>query len=163
MNSSMNAPDAPNEVALVELTKENLRSVLALSVSPEQAAYVAPNAVSVAEAYFEPCAWFRGVVVDEEPVGFVMVYRDPAARTFYVWRFMIDARHQGHGFGRRAMELVIAEARRDGVNAVTLSFVPGDHSPRDFYARLGFEETGTIHEGELEMRLVLEQEPTSTS
>jgi diamine N-acetyltransferase len=146
------------EITLREITAETVRTVTALEVRSDQHGLVASNANSIAEAYFEPKAWFRAVAAGEELVGFVMVYRDPEASIFYVWRFMIDARHQGKGYGRRAMELVIDEARRDGVPAVGLSVVPGERSAADFYRQLGFEETGTVHEGELEMRFVLEPE-----
>jgi diamine N-acetyltransferase len=143
------------DVELREITAETVRVVTALRVAPEQEGYVAANAISIAEAYYEPKAWFRAVAAGEELVGFAMVYRDPLAGEFYVWRFMIDARHQGRGYGRRAMELLIDEARRDGAEHVTLSVVPGDRSARDFYAALGFEETGKVEDGEVEMRLPL--------
>ena len=57
-----------------------------------------------------------------------MAYRDPPT-TFWVWRFMIDAAHQGKGYGRRALELLVDEARKDGVAEVKLSYHPGEHSP----------------------------------
>jgi diamine N-acetyltransferase len=141
-------------VELREITGETVRQVTALAVTPEQASYVASNAVSIAQAHFEPKAWFRAVAAGDELVGFVMVYRDPGVR-FYVWRFMIDARHQGRGYGRRALELLLDEARLDGAAEMTLSVVPGEHSALDFYRRLGFIETGEVHEGEHELRLEL--------
>jgi diamine N-acetyltransferase len=142
-------------VELREVTAETVRAVTSLRVASDQEGYVAPNAVSIAQAHFEPKAWFRAVAAGDELVGFALVYRDPEAGEFYLWRFMIDARHQGRGYGRRAMQLLIEEARRDGVEQLLLSVVPGDGSARDFYARLGFEETGKVHEGEIEMRLPL--------
>jgi diamine N-acetyltransferase len=144
------------EVSLQEVSRANLRAVLALAVSPEQEGYVATNAQSIAEAHFEPRAWFRFVAAGEEPVGFVMVERDHDAQSFYIWRFMIDARHQGRGYGRRALELVLDEARKDGVDEVTLSVLPGEHSARDFYARFGFVETGEVVHGQLVMSLHLD-------
>jgi diamine N-acetyltransferase len=142
-------------VSLREVTKDNVREVVALEVAQEQSWYVATNAKSIAEAYFEPKAWFRAIGAGDELVGFAMVYRDPAAGIFYVWRFMIDARHQGRGYGRRAMELLLDEARADDAREITLSVVPGEHSALDFYRGLGFEETGNIEHGELELRLLL--------
>jgi diamine N-acetyltransferase len=142
-------------VSLREVTKANVREVVTLEVAQEQSSYVATNAKSIAEAYFEPKAWFRAIGAGDDLVGFAMVYRDPAAGIFYVWRFMIDARHQGRGYGRRAMELLLDEARADGAREVTLSVVPGEHSALDFYRRLGFEETGKIEHGEVELRLSL--------
>ena len=53
------------------------------------------------------------------------------------------------------MELLVEEARKDGATAVTLSVLPGERSARDFYARLGFEETGRVRGTEIEMRLPL--------
>ena len=142
-------------VELREITTHTVRTVTGLSVTPEQMGYVAPNAISIAEAYFEPKAWFRAIAAGDELVGFVMVYRDPEAQQFYVWRFMIDAQHQGRGYGKRAMELLLDEARGDGASHVTLSVVPGDQSALGFYKNLGFEETGEVEHGEHEMKLAL--------
>lgn len=129
--------------------------MLDLAVRPEQEPYVATNARSIAEAHFEPRAWFRAVYADEVPVGFVMAYRDPP-KTFWVWRFMIAAAHQSKGYGRRALELLVEEARKDSVDEVRLSFHPGEHSPQDFYTRFGFEDTGELEGGEIVMRLALD-------
>ena len=139
-------------VELREITQDTLRDVLSLSVAPEQEEYVAPNARSIAEAHFEPHAWFRAVCADDAPVGFVMAYRDPP-ETFWIWRFMIDAAHQGKGYGRRALELLVDEARKDGVDVVKLSFHPGEHSPQEFYVRHGFEPTGEVEHDEVVMAL----------
>ena len=143
------------ETSLREITKETVRLVTALDVGPDQHGLVAPNSVSIAEAYFEPKAWFRAIYLGEEPAGFAMIWRDPDERVFYIWRFMVDARFQGKGVGRRALELLLDEARADGVDEVTLSVVPGPHSALAFYERCGFETTGEMHGGEAEMKLTL--------
>jgi diamine N-acetyltransferase len=140
-------------VELREITQDTLRAVLDLTVAPEQEEYVASNARSIAEAHFEPHAWFRAVYADDAPVGFAMLYRDPP--TFWIWRFMIDAAHQGKGFGRDAMELLVDEARKDGAGEVKLSFHAGEHSPHDFYSRLGFVETGEVEHDEIVMALAV--------
>ena len=144
------------ETTLREITKETVRAVARLDVGPDEQGLVAPNAVSIAEAHFEPKAWFRAVYSGEEPAGFVMVWRDPPDKVFYIWRFMVDAGFQGRGVGRRALELLLDEARADGVEAVTLSVVPGPHSALTFYERFGFEPTGEVHGGEVELRLQLD-------
>jgi diamine N-acetyltransferase len=116
-------------VELRKITQESVHAVLDLAVAPEQEQYVAPNARSIAEAHFEPRAWFRAVYADDDPVGFVMVFRDPP-KDFYVWRFMIDADQQGKGYGRRALELLAEEARKDGTTEMRLSYQPGEHPAR---------------------------------
>ena len=148
-------PVATPPTTLREITGETVRQITALEVAPEQDGLVAPNAVSIAEAYFEPKAWFRAIYFGEEPAGFVMVWRDPDERQFYIWRFMVDARFQGKGVGARALELLLDEARADGVDAVTLSVVPGERSAMAFYERFGFEPTGVVEHGEAAMQLRL--------
>ena len=65
------------EVTLREVTGDTVRAVCRLQVGPGQERFVASNAISIAEAYFEPKAWFRAIYAGEEPVGFVMLYDDP--------------------------------------------------------------------------------------
>ncbi len=75
---------------------------------------------------------------------------------FYLWRFMIDHRHQGCGYGTAAMELVFDRVRSfpEG-DELYLTYVPDPDGPRAFYARLGFEDTGVVHGDEHEMRIRL--------
>ena len=144
------------ETSLREITKETVREITKLDVGSDQQGLVAPNSVSIAEAHFEPKAWFRAIYWGEEPAGFAMVWRDPPEGTFYIWRFMVDARFQGKGVGRRALELLVDEARSDGAAEVTLSVVPGPNSALGFYESFGFEPTGAVHGGETELRLTLD-------
>ena len=141
-------------VTLREITRETLQDILKLKVSPDQEQNVAPNAVSIAEAHFYPeLAWFRAIYAGETPVGFLMLADDPAAASYYLWRLMIDARYQGHAYGRRAMELLCEHVRtRPGATALETSVHPGPSGPGQFYEKLGFVYTGEINEGELVMR-----------
>jgi diamine N-acetyltransferase len=136
------------------VTKLNLRDVLALTVAPGQERFVASNAVSIAQAYFErEAAWFRAVYAGETPVGFVMLEIDAAKGEYHLWRFMIDQRFQRLGFGARAIERVVDEVRnRPGSAEVSLSYVPGEGCPGPFYEKLGFEATGEVLDCEVIMR-----------
>jgi diamine N-acetyltransferase len=146
----------PPEVSLREITGDSVRAVCALDVRPQQRSYVAANAVSIAQAYFEPRAWFRAVYADETPVGFVMLHDDPEEQKYFLWRFMIDAEHQGRGYGRRALDLVVEYVRaRPGAHELLSSYVPGDDGPAVFYRRYGFVETGQVEGGEVVIRLDL--------
>lgn len=159
-------PDRSALVTLREITRGNLRDFLRLKVSPAQEGFVAPNAVSVAQASFHPEAWFRGICAADTPVGFAMLedwtldaqnapqdwLREPYVG---LWRFMIDARYQELGFGAQAMAALIAHARTRGAKVMFLSFVPGEGCPEPFYRCFGFEATGEVDEGEHVMRLAL--------
>ena len=138
---------------LREVDKENLRAVLRLKIAPEQEQFVASNAVSIAQAYFDrETAWFRAICDDDTPVGFVMVDIQPG-KPPYLWRFMIDARYQRRGLGTRALELVFAHVRSlPGAAAIFCSCVDAPGGPGPFYERLGFAYTGEVDEGERVMR-----------
>lgn len=143
-----------DEVTLREITRDSLRDILALKVSPPQEQFVASNAVSIAQAHFHPeVAWFRGIYAGETPVGFVMLEDDHGANTYALWRFMIDTAHQGKGYGRRAIERVIEHVRsRPGATELLTSVVRAEGGPGPFYEQLGFSYTGEISEGEHVMR-----------
>jgi diamine N-acetyltransferase len=144
-------------VTLREVTSETVRAICRLEVRPEQRGYVAPNAVSIAQAYFEPRAWFRAVYADETPAGFVMLHDDPEKPEYYLWRFMIDAEHQGRGYGRAALDLLVDYVRsRPGATELFSSYVPGDDGPGGFYLRYGFVETGEVEGDEVVIRLQLQ-------
>lgn len=149
-------PTRDSSVTLREITKQNLNAILNLEVKESQRGFVAPNPVSVAQMHYEPTAWARAIYADETPVGFVMLKDDPDEPRYYVWRYMVAGEYQGFGFGRRAMEQVIEYVRtRPRATELFLSYVPGEGSPRDFYTRLGFQDTGVRHGPENEMKLVL--------
>src|SRR5687768_10555288 len=131
------AEHAESTISLREITKENLRDILKLKVATEQERFVAPNAVSIAQAYFDrDVAWFRAIYADDTPVGFVMLHDEPAERKYYLWRFMVDHRFQGRGHGAEALNQVIVYVRqRPGAHELLTSVVPGDRSPGPFYEK----------------------------
>jgi diamine N-acetyltransferase len=150
------------DVSLREVTTENLEAVLALDVGEDQRPFVASNAKSIAEAHFHPEAWFRAIYAGETLVGFLMLHDDslradpPEERCYFLWRLMIDAAHQGRGFGRRAVALLVDHVRtRPHAHELLTSFRRGAGSPEGFYDKLGFRPTGEEVEGEVELRLPL--------
>jgi diamine N-acetyltransferase len=150
--------DAPGPVSLREIKRDDLRQILALSVAPNQKEYVATNAESIAEAYFHPEAWFRGIWAGEKPVGFVMLedwslVEDAKPQPIFLWRFMIDERHQRHGIGAKALRLVVDHARtRTEFDEMLTAFVPGAEGPEAFYMKFGFERTGRTDGSEIVIR-----------
>jgi diamine N-acetyltransferase len=143
-------------VELREITSETVRAVCSLEVAVEQLGFVAPNAVSIAEAHFTPHHWMRAIYTDGDPAGFLLTYEDPEEDSFWVWRFMVDAQHQHKGIGRQAMRLLLDRWRSIGVTAAALSVIPTNRETIAFYQSLGFELTGEDEGGELVMRRQLE-------
>lgn len=148
------------QVELREITKDTLRDFLRMDVAGDQKKMVAPNSVSIAQAYFEPRAWFRGIYAGDTAVGFVMLFDDPEKGEYFLWRLMIAAEKQGLGYGRQAVLALVDYVRsRPQANRLLVSHVqdiPGHPGP--FYEKLGFYYTGEIDEGELVMALDLSAE-----
>lgn len=149
-------------VFLREITAKTVRQVTSLAVAPDQQRFVASNAVSLAEALFNPEAWYRAIYVGESPAGFVMLYDEslraapPPAPQVGLWRFMIDTRFQGQGVGAAALEQIIAHVKSKGLfSSITTSYVPGPGCPEAFYLRAGFQHTGKLDEGEVVLELPL--------
>ena len=142
-------------VELREITKETVRAICNLDVADDQREFVAPNALSIAQAHFEPKQWMRAIYVDDKPVGFILTDEDPTKGAYYLWRFMVAAQHQRQGIGRRAMGLLIDRWRAIGAGSATLSIVEPNGVALAFYESLGFQLTGEREHGELVMRLEL--------
>ncbi|HWF81300.1 MAG TPA: GNAT family N-acetyltransferase [Streptosporangiaceae bacterium] len=129
------------------VTAGNVGYACRLAVRPDQERFVAPVAWSLAEAYAQPeVAWPRLVYDADRPVAFVMGGFDPGNSTWYfrcgIWRLNVGAAEQGKGYGRFAVEAVLAEARRRGQQRASVLWVPGPGGPEGFYLRVGFRPTG---------------------
>ena len=151
-------------VTLREITEDTVRAVTKLSVADDQLGFVATNAVSLAQALFSDCAWYRAIYSGEVLAGFVMIADDalreapPAKPEVAVWRLMVDQRFQGRGIGRAAMQQVIEHVRSKRVfEHLDVSYVPGPGCPEKFYLGLGFAHTGLEDDGEIVLRLPLRQ------
>jgi len=131
-------------VELRVVTAETVRAVCRLDVSDNQRGYVAPVAVSIAQAHFEPTATFRAIYADDQLVGFILWREDNRSKTAYLWRFMIDKAHQKKGYARSALLLLLARLRMTGLDTLTTSVVRGEHGPLGFYLSLGFIETNEV-------------------
>jgi diamine N-acetyltransferase len=148
---------------LVEIADENRDAVCALRVNPAQERFVASVARSLEEAAATPEGepWYRAIYSADEPVGFVMLsWNVPPGRPgiigpYFLWRLLIDGHHQGHGFGRAALDQVIDLVHADGATELLTSHQPGDGGPGPFYRQFGFQPTGEIEDGEIVLRLDL--------
>ncbi len=153
----------PAQVSLVEVTIHNESAISKLKTHKTQEEFVAPMVWSFTDALFpeevdgaQLVPWMRGVVADDEYVGFVMLalptehHPEP-----YLWRLLIDRMHQRRGIGGRVLDLLKDEVRSLGASTLMTSWVEGKGSPRPFYARHGFKPTGEIVDEETEARLDL--------
>ncbi len=139
----------------------NLAAVMKLEVAAGQRRFVATVPVSLAQVAYEPAGRAVAMFDGDEAVGMMLLYdarldKDEPDEQLYVWRLLVDARHQRRGYGRLAMQWVVDEARRLGLKSVGLSHVDLPGGPQAFYASLGFSYTGEVDDGELKMVLMLD-------
>ena len=147
----MTTGTATNPVTLREVTAENVRSVCELKLADGQERYVAPSSYTVAEAAYDPGSWLRAIYCGDSIVGVLDLTTTElgdGSRPFLV-RLLVDRDHQRRGLGRAAIERLVDHLRSvAGTTALETSCVPGPGSPRDFYLRLGFGDTGRVEHGE---------------
>lgn len=146
-------------VELRDVTADNRQTVVGLELDPDQEHLVASNAESLDEARSDPDARPRAVYAGERIVGFLMYDAgqpcdDPREATIY--RFMIDRKYQGKGYGRAALHAALAEIRAiPRVKTVSISYMPDNPVTKLFYASLGFVEVGLDEDGEMIAELAL--------
>lgn len=153
-------------ITLREITEDNSESVLALRSTPDQERFVTSVTDSLAEAADYPQAnpWFRAVYAGERPIGFVMLSWDVEPQPpeiigpWFLWKLLIDYRHQGMGYGQEVVRQIVELVRAQNATELLTSYVPGEGSPAGFYARLGFVPTGELDpEGEIILRLTVHE------
>lgn len=159
------APGLPQRVVTLQpVSRHNLAAVCALDAG-DDGVQVAPNLRSMAQAAVYPEAWPRAIYAGDEPVGFLMLYDpsrvvQPEQSDFYLWRLMIDHRHQNQGYGRSAVRQLVEHVRaRPGAERLSVSYVAPAEALARFYAALGFAATGALVDGEVELSLPLHAAP----
>ncbi len=151
--------DSP--VSLRPITDANRQAVEALRVAPAQQRFVSGVVESLRQAAEHPgahaIAW--AIYAGETPVGFVMIADEVDGPDYipqFLWKLLIDERHQGKGYGTATLDLVVEYFRaRPGVDEVRTSAGQGEGSPIPFYERYGFVRTGELHDDEVMLKLVL--------
>lgn len=144
---------------LVDVTEENWQKVIFLSTSDKMPAiceeFVASNALSLVQAQFEHYWMTKAIQVEDTLVGFTMYGFIPDEEQYMICRLMIDHKFQGKGYGRKAMELIIAELKRnEDCHAIYLTMEPHNHVARKLYNTLGFKSTSQFIDGEEEFVLI---------
>ena len=146
---------------LEKISGKNVWDVLKLRPADDQVTFIAPNTVSIIEAYIALTSnghAFPFAVCDgDTPVGFLMIGYDvdddwedaPAAAygNYSLWRLMIDEAYQGRGYGSKAVKLALEFIRSKPCGEAQycwLSYEPENDRARQLYHSFGFTETGEM-------------------
>ena len=159
-------------IHLEKITKANASKIIDLKVSKEQKEFVASNALSLAHAYValsnNQAVFPFGIYLGDKPIGFIMVGfdahflgdEDPdiLKKQYFIWRFMIDKRYQGKGYGKQAFMLAVDFVKTFPAGPSKLcwvSYEPANVVARNLYASCGFVEAPEYYKEGEEMPAIL--------
>jgi diamine N-acetyltransferase len=149
-------------ITLRDITYDNLKAVIKMHerFSEEDQHKVAPNVVSLAEAYLNyAIAWPKAIYCGENPVGFVMLGLDDYLAdkedtpVYFLWRLMIAPEEHGKGIGKEVIRLLVEKCVAEGRRYLYVSCHTEEAMPKAFYEANGFVSTGRVDEGELILKL----------
>lgn len=144
------------EIKLRAIDRSLWEACCMLKVSEGQRKFVAPNAFSLAQAAYEPDTYPLGILADGALVGFAMYGFDSDMNQWNMCRLMVDESHQKKGIGERAIRLLLDYVTaRHGHVAFHTSAEPENAVAIALYEKMGFEKTGAMIEGEVDMRIQL--------
>ena len=133
------------KVTLEAITIDNFEALMDMELPPEQAAYLASNAYSIAQAHYYPDYQARAIYCDGEPAGFALydISGDGEPGHYAIYRLMVDHRRQRQGIGRAAMGLLLDEIRGwEDARRISICYKPDNANAQRLYASLGFVEMG---------------------
>jgi diamine N-acetyltransferase len=150
-----------SQITFHNVMEENFRVIMDLSKTLDeyQSRCVAPNVVSLAQAYlYRDVAWPKAIYLDETPIGFLMLDLDPddvieRGVAYYLWRLMISYEYQGKGYGKIVLDKLVEKCKQDGKVALYTSCEMEQSMPYAFYINYGFIDTGIMDEGEEVLKL----------
>lgn len=139
---------------LRKIDETNYWKCLSLQVAKSQENFVAPNAVSLAEAYvFGNKVFPFAIYSNDLMIGFVMI--DHEIEHDEIWRLMIDENFQGKGYGKSALNLTISWIKEEFPKRdLFLSVELENKRAIQLYKNAGFSFTGSVKDGEAVMKLV---------
>jgi len=144
------------EIVLREITKDNWTQCLNLTLRLEQGGLVAPNSYRFPEFRAEPTFVQVGIYCKDEMVGFAMYGIDPDDGKYWLFRLMIDERHQGQGYGKAALAKIIDRLRMlPDCDEIFVGYRPENHMAASLYGGFNFARTGEMLCGEFIARLDL--------
>lgn len=141
-------------IELKPLSEANKEECFRMKVSEAQTENIATNASSFEAAKEHPdvarpfVIYADGVAVGFTMLAFDLACGDPNDR-YWLWRFMIDEKYQGRGFGKEALNNIVTYFKDNGATNIRLSTKESNVNAIRLYRSVGFEATGEVIDGEM--------------
>ena len=154
-------------IHLEKIGWDNYKDVLKLHVSKEQEDFVASNDISLIHAFLavsdDAPVYAFAICNDDQVVGFIMLgYDDDWSASereawlqsdeykaydgtpyYFIWRFMIDEKYQGNGYGKEAFRQALDFIRKEPCGKaeyISLSYERTNAVAKKLYFSFGFYE-----------------------
>ena len=140
-----------NQIRIADITRDNWFEATRLRVREDQTAvYPCPVVYWIAESKFETHYRPKAIYCGDVMIGFLVYGLDPDDGRYWLITFMIDERHQGKGYGKRAMQAFLDDFRsRYDADRIVLGHRPENAAAAALYEKTGFRVTGEIIGGEV--------------
>lgn len=163
------------KIHLEKICWDNYQKVLKLRVSKEQRNFVASNKASLVHAFIEASdgkpVYAFAIMYGKQVVGFMQLMYDRdwsgyeredwlssgefkhynGQPYYYIWRFMIDQKYQGQGFGKESFRQTLDFIKTfpaGKAEYVIIQYEPNNEVGKNLYRSFGFNEmfTDYLHE-----------------
>ncbi|MDH5450047.1 MAG: GNAT family N-acetyltransferase [Candidatus Bathyarchaeota archaeon] len=135
-------------ITIREITEENWIQAVKLRVKKEQENFEAANAGYLAQSKFQPYIECYGIYSEGEMIGFSAVGQSPHNKSVWIVRHMVDAKHQGQGYGKAGLKKVIEHLRdKFSCAEIYLDVEPENEVAINLYKTAGFKMTDRKIEG----------------
>lgn len=143
-----------SDLRIEELSASTISAVNTLGLKPGQEQFVSPVSYAAAAAVTPvDSAWQRVVLMGDRVVGFIHGNFDADAHEEHfraaLWRINVDAEVQRQGVGTFAVQSLLEEAKRRGLDRITVIWERGEAGPEQFFLSIGFSPIGETEYGEV--------------
>lgn len=143
------------EIELVDLNELNWEIFCSMYPGDEGAKFVAPNGFSFAQSFFEKDWIVKGIVRNNEPIGFTMFGLDKEYDRYELCRLMFDYSQQGKGYGKKVIPIIIEYMTNQfNCREIFLSTNANNNRAIKLYESFNFKRTGEIIDNEVVFKLL---------
>lgn len=132
-------------IYIENVTEDNWREIIKLSVKDEQKNFIPEPIVIIAEGYIkrELNARVYAVLNDCEYIGTALIFDineyDGLPPRYHLSMIMVDKRYQNKGFGTAAIELIISKLKAENsFDFIEICVDKANHAALHVYTKIGF-------------------------
>lgn len=140
-------------IELKPISRANWQEAARLEVAADQQDFIEANVWSIAESRFYEQLTAMAIYDGRTMVGFLMWGYSPDDRRPWLFRFMIDHRHQGQGHGTAALRLLVKQLRKEGLPELNVGYHRDNTAAEHLYVKAGFQKRGLAPWGEMTARI----------